>query len=187
MEEYTLEDYLKKYDDKYLKTIKDFRYDARTNSYPGYHQVSLRKLTSLKGIEKLINLNNLTIRECDIKNIGNIEKLTKLTHLTISNNKLTTLKGIENLTNLKSLDVNNSNKLTSLKGIENLTNLESLYFSNSNIKLLNYVNNLKKLTHISFHNTPAYDKIFLDNNNMNFLKMVSKKNNRKSKIDNIIK
>jgi Leucine-rich repeat (LRR) protein len=68
------------------------------------------KLTSLKGIENLINL----------------------TYLSCSHNKLTSLKGIELLVNLKILYCDN-NQLTSLKEIENLINLTYLNCSDNQL------------------------------------------------------
>ena len=66
------------------------------------------QLTSLEGIENLVNLRSLYCY----------------------NNQLTSLKEIENLVNLKILYCSR-NQLTSLEGIENLVNLKYLYCYNN--------------------------------------------------------
>jgi len=55
-----------------------------------------------------------------------LEKLTQLEGLYLSDNQLTNVKGLENLTQLKELDLR-KNQLTDLKGLENLTQLKALY------------------------------------------------------------
>ena len=69
---------------------------------------SRNQLTSLEGIENLVNLEKLWC----------------------FNNQLTNLEDIENLVNLKELYCSN-NQLTSLEGMENLVNLERLWCSNN--------------------------------------------------------
>ncbi len=87
---------------------------------------SSNKISSLQGLEVLVNLEVLNI----------------------SYNKITSLKGIEGLVNLKKLYYY-SNDMTSLQGIESLVNLEGLYYSNNNLNDLKvfmpvlYLPNLK--------------------------------------------
>jgi hypothetical protein len=67
-----------------------------------------------------------------------LEKLTQLRELNLSENKLTDVKGLEKLTQLRELQLNH-NHLTDVKGLEKLTNLtglslyENLYLTKAQI------------------------------------------------------
>ncbi len=83
------------------------------------------QLTSLEGIENLINLKGLSCTFNQIRSLNGIENLTNLNYFFCQNNQLTNLDEIEKLTNLEVLNCHN-NQLTSLEGIENLINLNHL-------------------------------------------------------------
>ena len=90
--------------------------------------------------------NKITIIDCSNKNLTSlegIENLVNLKELYCDNNQLTSLEGIENLVNLKFLYCYD-NQLTSLEGIK-LKNLVNLKYLNCWGNLLNteYKNYLK--------------------------------------------
>jgi len=87
---------------------------------------SNKNLTSLEGIENLVNLKELYCDNNQLTSLEGIENLVNLKFLYCYDNQLTSLKEIENLVNLKELYCSN-NQLTSLEGIENLVSLEHLY------------------------------------------------------------
>ncbi len=105
-------------------------------------------LTSLEGIENLVNLHILNCWHNNLTNLNGIENLIDLKSLDCSYNDLTSLKEIENLINLEDLYCFNNN-LTSLEGLENLTNLKDLWCSNNNFSneykqhLIEYCKNKK--------------------------------------------
>jgi len=73
--------------------------------------------------------NKITEIDChnnQLTSLEGIENLVNLKFLYCYDNQLTSLKEIENLVNLKELYCSN-NQLTSLEGIENLVSLEHLY------------------------------------------------------------
>jgi hypothetical protein len=70
---------------------------------------SLKNLTSLEGIEKLINLRYLYCYRNNLTNLNEMKNLINLKELHCSFNNLTNLNGIENLTNLKYLRCDNNN------------------------------------------------------------------------------
>ena len=76
-------------------------------------QADLEKVTGL-----VLDGNQLT----DVKGL---EKLTQLEYLSLVNNQLTSVKGLERLTKLEGLFLSN-NQLTDVKGLEKLKQLEYL-------------------------------------------------------------
>jgi Leucine-rich repeat (LRR) protein len=69
---------------------------------------SYKDLYSLKGIEKLINLEELYCNGNNLTSLEGIENLINLEYLYFSRNNLTDLNGIENLINLKYLSCSNN-------------------------------------------------------------------------------
>jgi len=80
---------------------------------------------TLKGIENLKELEELSLSYNELTTLSGIEGLTKLKELKVNDNQLISLKGIEGLTDLEILHAY-SNKLVNLKGIEGLTKLKDL-------------------------------------------------------------
>jgi Leucine-rich repeat (LRR) protein len=89
-----------------------------------------KQLTSVKGLEKLTQLEVLSLRNNKLTDVKGLEKLTKLEELYLSDNKLTNVKGLEKLTKLGELDLG-YNKLTDVTGLEKLTKLTRLTLSNN--------------------------------------------------------
>ena len=98
-------------------------------------------LTSLDGIENLVNLEKLFCWNNDLNSLEGIENLVNLKVLSCSNNLLNSLEGIENLVNMEYFNCS-ANHLTSLDGIENLVNLKFLYCHNNHFTI-EYKNYLK--------------------------------------------
>ena len=84
-----------------------------------------KQLTSVKGLEKLTQLEVLSLRNNKLTDVKGLEKLTKLGELYLSDNKLTDVKGLEKFTQLEELDLG-YNKLTDVTGLEKLTKLTRL-------------------------------------------------------------
>jgi len=102
---------------------------------------SHNQLTSLEGIENLVNLEKLFCWNNDLNSLEGIENLVNLKVLSCSNNLLNSLEGIENLVNMEYFNCS-ANHLTSLDGIENLVNLKFLYCHNNHFTI-EYKNYLK--------------------------------------------
>jgi Leucine-rich repeat (LRR) protein len=103
---------------------------------------SNEQLTSLEGIENLVNLKYFHCDNNQLTSLEGIENSVKLEILACWNNQLTSLEGIENLVNLEILNCS-FNQLTSLEGIENLVNLKILSCHNNNFSedYMNYLKN----------------------------------------------
>ncbi len=104
------------------------------------------KLTNLKGLEKLDQLLWLELHNNQLTDVTGLGKLTKLTHLTLYNNQLTDVSGLEKLTKLKWLNLDN-NKLTNVTGLEKLTQLKKLELEKN--QLTELPKGLGKLTQLT--------------------------------------
>ncbi len=92
-----------------------------------YLSLYKNQLTELpKGLENLMQLEDLNLPVNKLTNVKGLEKLTQLNFLTLSDNQMTDVKGLDKLPKLQSLKLD-GNKLTELpKGLEKLTQLEHL-------------------------------------------------------------
>ena len=85
----------------------------------------IKSINEIKNIETLTDLQVLNLSNNQINEIEDLDNLTELEILDLSNNKITEINGLKNLINLKELDLDN-NKFINIKGFENLINLEKL-------------------------------------------------------------
>ena len=85
----------------------------------------IKSINEIKNIETLTDLQVLNLSNNQINEIEGLDNLTKLEILDLSNNKITEINGLKNLINLKELNLDN-NKFINIKGFENLINLERL-------------------------------------------------------------
>ena len=83
------------------------------------------QLTSVKGLEKLTQLESLHLPHNKLTNVKGLEKLTQLKELPLDDNQLTSVKGLEKLTQLEGLWLPR-NQLTNVKGLKKLTRLTEL-------------------------------------------------------------
>lgn len=92
-----------------------------------------------------LNANNYNKKNINIKSLKGIEKLTDLESLDLNYNQITSLDGVEKLVKLKSLGVYD-NKLTKLPNLKKLTNLNSshTYFHFNKIKIKEFKKKLPK-------------------------------------------
>jgi len=112
--------------------------------------LSSNELTSVKGLEKLANLERLALYQNQLTDIREIKELSQLMEVSLSNNHLTDVEGLKNLTQIKGELSLHGNKLTDvdLKNLEKLTQMTSLRLSNNqleNVKGLGRLIQLKRL------------------------------------------
>ena len=103
------------------------------------------QLTDVKGLEKLTQLKELDLSVNHLSNVKDLEKLVNLQELNLADNQLTDVKGLGKLTQLKYLDLG-GNKLTDVKGLEKLTQLTELNLHGNE---LTDVKGLEKLTELT--------------------------------------
>jgi len=83
-----------------------------------------REVTEIDGLDKLINLEYLTIKRTKLKKIEGLGKLVKLIKLELSHNRLTEIEGLDKLVNLKYLYLGD-NRLSRIDGLDRLPNLKT--------------------------------------------------------------
>lgn len=114
-----------------------------------------QSLTSLKGIEKLPNLEKLICYGNYLTNLNDLKYNTKLQVLNCNENNLICIKGLNTLTNIKKLGIASNYQLNNFNGIENLSNLTEFNFiytkcynKYKNITTQNIVNQLFSNLHL---------------------------------------
>lgn len=119
--------------DEQLSTITTIKYSCRNST-------SEEKIHSVKGIEKLTNLQNLDLESNKISKID-LKKNKNLLFLTLDDNDLTEIDVTEN-TKLVTLKLNEMVSIQSIN-VKNNTELILLYLNGSPIKNIDLSNNTK--------------------------------------------
>ena len=122
-------------------------------------------ITSIKGIEKAINLTSLDLSENTIVDVSYLSSLTELKTLYLNNNQISDISPLENLTSLKYLRLYN-NQIKDISPLENLTSLTYLYLNNnqiSDISPLENLTNSTNLTTLYLHTNQISDISSLEN------------------------
>ncbi len=120
------------------------------------------KLTSVKGLEKLTQLEILSLGDNQLTEVPRgLEKLTQLWRLNLEDNQLTSVEGLEKLTQLRSLYLY-GNQLTDVKGLEKLTQLERLSLWNNQLTDVKGLEKCTKLTSLNLEWNPDLTKAQID-------------------------
>ena len=150
--------------DNDLRVAIELAKDTKINSIEdikaltGYLDLSMMNtvinLTSLRGLEFAINIEQLYLTETGISNINEISSLNNLKWLEVNNNNITDINPVANLINLQGLNISNNpiNKMVSLNKLKNLKVLRMRNISN-NLS----AENLKELSLYTLNNIETLD------------------------------
>ncbi len=123
--------------------------------------IGIENMSEIKGLENLVNLEELYLGGNEITEIKNLNNLINLHSLRLGGNKISEIKGLDALTNLESLRLS-GNKISEIKGLETLTNLSSLKLNSNNITEIKGLGNLKNLFNLRLKGNPIReDEFFL--------------------------
>ncbi|WP_226682000.1 leucine-rich repeat domain-containing protein [Sutcliffiella horikoshii] len=109
-------------------------------------------LTSIKGLEKAVNLEFLFLYDNNIEDLSPLAGLTKLYMLEMEENNVTNVNPLSSLTNLYILGLGN-NPITKIDALTGLTNLEGLALHNTQISDISALANLVNLTFVTLADT----------------------------------
>ena len=109
----------------------------------------------------LEKVTELELDDKQLTSVKGLEKLTQLESLHLPHNKLTDVKGLENLTQLKELPLDD-NQLTDVKGLENLTQLEGLWLPRNQLTDVKGLKKLTRLTELDLIGNPDLTKAQID-------------------------
>lgn len=111
-------------------------------------EVNDKKISSLEGLQYLINLERLSASDNSITDITPLRNLIKLRSLALNNNKI---KDITPLTSLKNLFLLNlaQNEISDIGALRNLPELTYLYLYSNKISDIGILPGLSKLTSLS--------------------------------------
>ncbi len=136
----------KKKDSQFVR-VYGKKIEVKKDGFLGLSSMNIKKISDVKGLESLANLQTLDLQDNQITKIKGLKSLANLQKLLLDRNKITEIKGLETLTNLQYLSLFR-NQITEIKGLETLTNLQDLsLFSNqiTEIKGLESLANLQTL------------------------------------------
>ena len=91
-----------------------------------------REITSISGIEFIVNITEINLDSNSISDITPLSELTNLTELNLDNNLFSDISSISGLTKLKSLNLD-SNQIKNIASLSGLTNLTSLDLEDNQI------------------------------------------------------
>ncbi|WP_404347995.1 leucine-rich repeat domain-containing protein [Sutcliffiella horikoshii] len=109
-------------------------------------------LTSIKGLERAVNLEILFLYDNSIEDLSPLAGLTKLFMLEVEENNVTNVNPLSNLSNLYILGLGN-NPITKIDALAGLTNLEGLFLHNTQISDISALTDLFNLTFITLADT----------------------------------
>lgn len=125
---------------------------------PGLQKLTLRNcgLSSIENLQSATNLQYLDLGSNSIRNVSALSFMKNLTSLNLSNNALTSLNSLSSLTGLQALDVS-YNSLVSILPISGCTQLTMLNISNNSVVTLSGMEKMTGLTELDLSSNRLSD------------------------------
>jgi len=123
----------------------------------GRNNISVKSITSLKGLEYCSNLVKLNIRLKDIADLSPLTNLENLVYLDLHQIRLIKdISPLSGLTNLQYLNLEN-NKIEDVTPLANLTQLTYLNIDGNPVRSISALSGLKNLKEFRMGHAPVYD------------------------------
>lgn len=119
-------------------------------------------ISSLIGIEYLVNLEELLLSENNIKDISPIIGLEKLKYLNLWRNNISDITPLKNLNNLTSLDLD-SNEISNIEALTDLHKLKALRLGSNRLTDISSLSDLNNLESLSLWSNKITDITSLSN------------------------
>ena len=165
------------------KQITDVSGIEKFTSLTSLNLDSNEKISDIKPIAQLPNLEKLKLYNNEITDITPLASLTKLKELGLSKNKISNISPLQTLTNITWLSLY-ENKISDITPIASLTNLEKLYLDVNEISDISPLAGLTKLETLSLFSNeisditpleglPNLEKLNLEFNNISDISKLS--------------
>ena len=134
-------------DNSGLKSAEDYEAITKIPNLK-YLQLSGIDFTTTNLYDLPVELEGLTLKDCNLENVDNIEQFSNLSNLYIRENKTNTINGIENINKLGKLTCFSIEKsdIEDISFLENNETIELLDLSYNKIKNIEVLATMKKLT-----------------------------------------
>ncbi len=119
-------------------------------------------INNIDALKNMLNLKKLSLTSNAITNIDVVSNFSKLEELALGWNGVTNIKPIKNLKNLSVFSINN-NGLSDISVLSELKNLKSLNLSANNINNISSLKNLNKLAYLNISYNQITDFSPIDN------------------------
>lgn len=115
-----------------------------------------KNIFSLEGIEHLINLEELNLKENNISDITPIAGLKDLRYLNLWKNNISDISPLKNLVKLQQLDLD-SNEIRNIESLKELHNLKALRLGSNKLIDISPIENLNKLEYLCLWSNKVID------------------------------
>lgn len=115
--------------------------------------LGITRITDLKGLKYLNEVEILDLRENQIEKLEGLENLTRLKELRLTMNCIGRIEGLENLRNLEGLDLG-GNKIEKIEGLETLKLLDRLELQWNKIARIEGLASFENLVELSIGHNP---------------------------------
>ncbi|WOO86813.1 leucine-rich repeat domain-containing protein [Mollicutes bacterium LVI A0039] len=141
---------------------------------------SSKNISSLEGIDQLVNLEYLYLNNNSISDIDQLEYLENLKYLQLYSNDIDSVEALSSLTDLRQLLIDDNN-ITDISGLGSLEKLMILSANDNNITSIDALDNLTSLRELNLVNNKIKNLSGLEN--LTSLQKLRLENNQITNID----
>ena len=115
-----------------------------------------KNISSLKGLEHAVNIDELCLYGNQISDIASLKDMVKLRYLHLYENQISDITPLKDMTSLQGLDLNN-NQISDITPLKGMTNLGWLYLDNNQISDITPLKDMTNLDWLSLYNNQISD------------------------------